>query len=117
MTRVTDAGERPPTLNLAKIARRLRMRTPQPCDTSAPLVATQHDVEFHDHAPADVAALLGALRETRAALVQMSVPIVALTMDAESRKWIAPSIWDGMIAAYKNGARVLETVTDTPERP
>lgn len=60
-----------------------------------------------DRATKRIDELEVAVRELRAALVDMSIPYAALLMDEPSRKWIAPKLWDDMTTARDRSLTVL----------
>lgn len=151
---MTDAGERPPTLNLAEIEARLKAATPGPWESdgdvvgwwggqrpavrighsvptrpglSAPLCMVEADNKSRPvspiadaaliaNAPTDIAALLGALRETRAALTRLR--IAHHRMDDA---WIDGDNTARALAQFElqesdaGAARVLETTTDSED--
>ena len=58
-------------------------------------------------------ALRAEVERLRAVLVVCAIPYEALRMDDESRKWIAPSIWQRMIDATDAARAAL---APTPEK-
>ncbi len=53
--------------------------------------------------------LLAEVARLRKVLVQMAIPYEALLMDAESRKWIAPTVWSAIEAAVTAARAALSS--------
>ena len=96
---------------LAEIEAREHERRAQLRDSLATLAnARRSEVwEMFNEQARDVAVLVEAVKGLQRVVVEISAPYVALQMDAESRRWIAPSIWEAMSKANGRAAAVLGT--------
>ena len=77
-----------------------RDRTPPETSVSPPVASPEQEEENE---------------RLRRAVVDMAIPYEALRMDAESRKWIAPSIWDHIVRATETARSSIRVTPSNSE--